>query len=207
MKKCPLRIQRPDQNLVTAAFSLSGAVYVAETLAQQLFASSVFDAYDVYFWIGLLRTAQEPDFRLAKRVTLLPTPKMKSFWGARVFQAEQHQIRGRGTLMRVFEEQMKDSSGAMPVPVTVGRASPYSMFEEQWKKGMPPPVIVGPGSPCKGPHNAKAQVVRMAILAKGRCSYCGTPKTDRTMKCSCGCAYCSKKCQRDHWHVHRQMEH
>ena len=32
--KYPVALERPDQNLVTAAFSLSGAVYVAETLAQ-----------------------------------------------------------------------------------------------------------------------------------------------------------------------------
>ena len=175
-------LERPDRNLVTAAFCLSAGIYIAETLAQHLFASSVFDAYDVYFWVGLHETAHKADLRLAKRVTLLPSPELKGFWIMRLMQEQQ-----LGAFMHVFEEQMTDRSGAMPVPVSVG------------------PVTI-----CKDGHCtswSETQEVQMAILAKGSCSCCGAPKTDSTMKCSCGCAYCSKKCQKQHWHVHKQMEH
>lgn len=66
------------------------------------------------------------------------------------------------------------------------------------QKGMPVPVITGP---------AGSQDLQMMVVPKGTCTWCGAARSDSTMKCSCGCAYCSKACQKQHWHQHRQMEH
>ena len=51
------------------------------------------------------------------------------------------------------------------------------------------------------------QDVKMMVVQRGTCHWCAAAKSDSTMKCSCGCAYCSKSCQKQHWAQHKRMEH
>ena len=63
---------------------------------------------------------------------------------------------------------------------------------------MPAPLLVGQNG---------MNYFQMLVVAKGTCSWCKSIKSDSTMKCLCGCSYCSKRCQKQHWRLHKSLEH
>ena len=86
----------------------------------------------------------------------------------------------KGSCLCEFEKQLQMSNGTTPVPVAIG---PY------------------------GYVSTRLPQVSMMVVPKGTCSWCASPRTDSTMKCSCGCAYCCKDCQKQHWRLHKQTDH
>lgn len=49
--------------------------------------------------------------------------------------------------------------------------------------------------------------IEIMVALKGTCNWCNGVRSSTTLRCSCGCAYCSKACQKQHWPWHKQMEH
>ena len=82
---------------------------------------------------------------------------------------------------------------------TASLAAPFEKLMKSREKDLPAlPVTVGPA----GDHG-----LEIMVASKGTCSFCNKPRSQGTMKCSCGCAYCSKTCQKVHWRWHKRLEH
>lgn len=78
-------------------------------------------------------------------------------------------------------------------------AAPFEKHMKSRKKDLLAlPVRVGP---------AGGYGVEIMVASKYSCSFCNKPRSEATMKCSCGCAYCCKTCQKQHWKWHKRLEH